>query len=106
MDRGAQHPFGQWPHQGRASREWKEGGRRQQAALGVLPAKQCLDADDTVVAERNLGLVVQNQLVLFDRPSQLDEHAELGDVVLVAGDRGRRSGTASLRAADPGMGRA
>ena len=74
--------------------------RRQEAALRMLPAHQRLDADQRAVAQVQLGLVVQQQLVAVDGVAQLAEQAEPIRSMLVLGRDCRRP--PRLRSAWPG----
>src|SRR5660397_36663 len=59
--------------------------RWDQAAVGVLPADQGLGADDVPGADADLGLVVQDQLVAVQRPTQVPEQRQLRRGVAVDG---------------------
>jgi hypothetical protein len=50
--------------------------RRDEAAHRVLPAQQGLHAQHAAVVHRDLGLVVQVELVRVQRPAQLGEQPE------------------------------
>nr|BFE72914.1 hypothetical protein GCM10020092_062150 [Actinoplanes digitatis] len=82
----AQHPSGEQFDHARLLRRRQELGRREQATLRMLPADQRLQPVDLVVAEADLGLVVQHQFVAFDRAAQLGLHGQpvgrVGDAVL------------------------
>jgi hypothetical protein len=49
----------------------------------VLPAAQRIDADDQARGDVDLRLVVQQQLVVLDRPAQLARQGEALDGVAV-----------------------
>ena len=66
----AQHPFADRNDQPGFFGKGNELGRRHHAPFGVLPADQGLDADDAVIAQAALGLVVQQQLPTFQRTAQ------------------------------------
>ena len=51
----------------------QELGGRQQAALGVLPAYKCLDANDRAGPHVDLGLVMQHELSLRQRDADAFE---------------------------------
>ena len=70
--------------QARALGERHELVGREQAALGVLPADERLDADDPVLGQDGLRLVVQEQLALRDAAAELGDERELARAVLVA----------------------
>ncbi|KQV49488.1 hypothetical protein ASC95_18005 [Pelomonas sp. Root1217] len=54
-----------------------EQARTQQAALGMVPADQGLDAADLPMQAIDLGLVVELQLPLLDGQAQVDQQVEL-----------------------------
>ena len=63
--------------------------RAQQSALGMLPAHERLDADHAAAAERDLGLEVQDELVVVERVTQLAQELEaLGRVGVARGGVG------------------
>ena len=45
--------------------------RAEQAALRVLPAHEALGRDRAAAPELDLGLVVQHELIIAERPAQV-----------------------------------
>jgi hypothetical protein len=76
--RGRENPARELAHQPRLDRQRQEPRRRDQPVLGVLPAHERLDRRDPVVAEIELGLVVQQQLAGVDRGAELVRQAQPG----------------------------
>ena len=74
--RAVEHPAGQVGDQAGALGQRHELAGREQAARRVLPAHERLDADHRAGAQRDLRLVVQDELVLVDRAAQLGEQRE------------------------------
>ena len=74
-----------------ALRDRDELVRRDEPALGVLPADERLRAHDAAGLELGLGLEVDDELALLDRPAELAGEREAGRVVRVLLDvvRGR-----------------
>src|SRR3954451_10625565 len=64
--------------------ERDEGGRRQQAALRMVPAYERLDVADGARLHRELRLIVQDELVGPDRVAQLADEREALARVAVA----------------------
>ena len=71
-----EHPARQVGDHARALRERYELDRRQQAARRVLPAHERLHADHAARGQRDLGLVVQDELVLVEGPAQLGQQRQ------------------------------
>ena len=67
-----QHPFAERIDQAGLLRDRNELGRRDHAALGMVPAQQRLAADDPVVADVDQRLVVQLELAAHERLAQVD----------------------------------
>src|SRR5208282_5857145 len=67
---GFDDPFANRDDQASLLGKRNETAGRQQAEIGMSPTQQCLDAHDTAVAEVLLWLVVQQQLVAFERIPQ------------------------------------
>jgi hypothetical protein len=71
-----EHPARQRLDEVRLLGERDEGVRAEQAEEGVLPAHERLGRVLALVAHGELGLVVQDELALLDRPPQLRGQAE------------------------------
>jgi hypothetical protein len=70
-DCGIQHPIGKGADQIGFLRQRDELVWRQQTIIWVLPAHQCLQPHKLQSASVELGLIMQHQLALLDRPIQL-----------------------------------
>lgn len=64
--------------------EGDEPQRRQQAALGVLPAPQRLDAADSPRLQVDLGLMVQDELLALQGQADLAEQQQPRGIEAVA----------------------
>ena len=82
--RGVEHPAREVGDRAGALGERDELVGLQQPVLGVLPAHERLDARHAVALERDLRLVVQDELVALDRAPQLAQEAEPGRRVGIA----------------------
>src|SRR6185437_14335306 len=60
-----------------------EVGRLEQAARRMLPANECLDANDAPALELDDGLVVEDELVLDAGSAQIRDELEAPDEVVV-----------------------
>ena len=82
-----EHVAAQRPDQAGALGHRHELGGEDQAALGVLPAHQRLGAHHLAGLQVDLGLVVEQHLVLGEPLAQLPDHGEADRVVGVVLDR-------------------
>ena len=79
--------------------ERQERVRAHEAALGVVPADQRLDADHAALVERHERLVVQHELLALERSAQAGDHRKLVGGVAARRDRQPVArGSASLAA--------
>jgi len=81
--RPVQHHLGQCGDQAAVLCGVEELARRQEAALGVLPTPESLDAGHRPRRERDLRLVVHPELALGDAAPQLAVHREPSAVTTV-----------------------
>ena len=91
-----QHPFADGQDQTRLLGQRNELDRRDEAALWVIPPNENLEADQIARGDVVLGLVVELQLLAFDRVAQFQRQGGAGAVRLVHG---------RIVAADAGEGR-
>ena len=86
-EREVEHPLGQPQDEAGALGDRDEVARRDEPLGRVLPAQQRLDALDPLAVQGDLGLVVQEQLVVaVERAAQVAEHGEpLGAVACSSG---------------------
>ena len=85
-DRVAQHDVGQLVHQARLLGERDEAVGADAAEVGMLPARERLDARGTAAGERELRLVLELDLAGADPAPQLaGEHQPVDAVVVVGG---------------------
>src|SRR5205809_3056712 len=84
----AQHRFAHRHDQARVLQNRNEFPREDQTLLGMPPAQQRLETADEAGLERHLGLVVEEELLLIDRPAQrrLHPHARERPLVHLAGE--------------------
>ena len=98
LDRAAEHERGQGPGQAAVLHQRQEVVGSQQAALGVLPAHQCLDPADRPGRQVRLGLVVQRELAGVQRAVELpDQRQSLAAVAVARGQVDLVPGPPALR---------
>ena len=85
VERLVEHEPGHGGHQPGLLDQVEEGVGVEQAAGGVVPADQRLDAVDLAGAQVDLGLVVQDELVVGQRGPQLLDRPQPGRAVGVVG---------------------
>ena len=104
--RGVEHPARDVGDEAGALGEPEELVRSQEPAFGVLPAHEGLHADDAAAAQRDLGLEVQDELVVVEGAAQLAQELEaLGRVGVARGRVGLdvRAGALGLVHGDVGV---